>query len=154
MDNPLKPQKKEEVLFGGQMSIIIGFIAVFLLGVMFVFILGNLLSQVSDGVQQVNLELSGNKNLVIQTAAAGCLVGNLQVKHADTLANTDKTNAEKTDEILATYDAENLATLSANVLACTQASTPAYLDRYASGTVVEKTGNGFSVEAALASMMK
>lgn len=153
MDNPLKP-KKEEVLFGGQMAIVIGFVATFLLGVMFVFLLGNLLNQVSDGVQQVNLELSGNKDVVIKSAAAGCLVGNLQAKHADMLSNTEKTDAEKTDEILATYDAEKLASLSADVLACTQISTPTYLSVYASGVVVEKTGNDFSVEAALASMMQ
>ena len=153
MDNPLKP-KKEEVLFGGQMAIVIGFVATFLLGVIFVFLLGSLLNQVSDGVQQINLELSGNKRVVIESAATGCLVGNLQVMHAEMLANTEKTDTEKTDEILATYDAEKLASLSADVLACTQISTPSYLLVYASGVVVQKTGNDFSVEAALASMMQ
>jgi len=153
MDNPLKP-KKEEVLFGGQMSIVIGFIATFLLGVIFVFMIGNLLTQVSDDVQQVNLELSGNKALVIESAAAGCLVGNLQVVHADMLAKTDKTDAEKTDEILATYNAEKLTDLSADVLACTKVSAPDYLAAKITGTIVEKTGSGFSVEAALASMLQ
>lgn len=154
MDNPLRPKQKEEVLFGGQMAIVIGFVATFLLGVVFVFMIGNLLGQVSDGVRQVNLELSGNKKLVIQSVAYGCLAGNLQAAHTDILNDTEKTAQQKTDDILAIYDAEKLAALSSNVLECTQISTPSYLNVQATSATVEKTGEGFSIEAALASMVK
>lgn len=153
MENPLAP-KPEEIAKGGQMAIVIGFVATFLLGIAFVFVLGNLLGQISDGVQAVNIEITGTKKLVVSTAANSCLYAYVATDNADMLSNTEKTDAVKTEEILNAYDSEKLSALSNKILTCTTASTPSYVEFKATSATVAKSGEGLTVEAALNNILQ
>lgn len=147
MENPLSP-KHEEVLKGGQMAIVIGFVATFLLGVIFVFLMGNLLSQVSDGVRQINVELSGSKQVVVDSTALACLNATVRTEQAAIFNATDKTAEVMMEEVLNAYDTDKLTTLSTTVYNCTMQSLPSYVDYGVSSVNVPKTGDGLSVETA------
>jgi hypothetical protein len=154
MDNNMQPKKPEEVLHGGQMSIVIGFIATFLLGVVFVFVMGNLLGQISDGVQSVNLELSGNRAAIISTTQTACLNGLVRGENNDILLAADKTNDAKTEEILNRYNAESLTKLSTLVENCAKSTVPSMLMAKVKSTSVAKSGAGLSIETALQRILK
>jgi hypothetical protein len=148
MNNPLAP-KKEEIAHGGQVAVVLGFIATFLLGVVFIYVMGNLLTQVSDGVRAVHVQLSGSKKLIVQTSAEACLNGIVRGENADILLATDKTAAVKIEEVLNRYDSASLAKLSTLTYDCTLDTIPAYIEYTTSQVTVVKNGSGMTVETAL-----
>ncbi len=147
MDTPIK--KNEEIVHGGQMTIVIGFIATFLLGVVFVFLMGNLLGQISDGVRGVNAQLSGASTVILQSAANACLNATIRAENEDILKSTDKNKDAKLEAVLNRYDANALSNLSTIMYSCVVTSVPDYAQKHLESVRAQKSGTGLSVETAV-----
>lgn len=153
MENPLA-KKSEEIVHGGQMAIVLGFVATFLLGVVFVYVMGNLLDQISVNVKKVNLQLSGANSTIYATATTSCLTGIVRGENADILDATNKTAQAKTEDVLNRYTSAAIAKLSVQVKDCANMSVPSFLQGSIQSAAVAKNGEGLTVEAALQSIVK
>lgn len=151
MENPM--QKKEEILHGGQMAVVIGFVATFLLGVVFVFLMGNLLGQISDGVKRVNVQLSGTSSVILQSAANACLNATVRAENTDILTNKDKNADAKVEEVLNRYSSTALTTLSTIMYDCIVTSVPDYAQKHLQSVQIQKSGTGLTVETAVRNIL-
>ncbi len=137
--------------YGSPIVLAFSFIFVFLLGVFFIWAIGN----ATDGIGN-NLAAFKNKDTLATNAvytngawaaSKGCLVAFVKSDNAGTLADTKTTATTKVSTIVNSYDASKLQALNTKVVACAGQSIPASWG----GAVyvnVTKTGTAdFSVES-------
>ncbi|PIS40871.1 MAG: hypothetical protein COT26_01040 [Candidatus Kerfeldbacteria bacterium CG08_land_8_20_14_0_20_43_14] len=141
----------EKMHYATPVALVLTFIFVFLLGIFFVWTIGN----ASDGFGQ-NLASFQQKDKDMITsvytnsawaASKGCLVAFVQADNSSILTDAKKTADQKVTDIVAKYDATKLQDLNSKVATCAGKSIPASWGGAIYVNITKTVGTGdFSVE--------